>query len=217
MAEKTFVKDMWDTIRQGDLERVVALIDADRERLHMTTVFGTWLHFAASEGQLEIVKYFISQGLDVNARSESDSSGYTPINAAASKGYVEVVRYLLSCGAILDVSRGGQENPLFRAVLNGHTEVVKLLIDSGIDTKIKYNTKTMRNMDALALAYEWGKSEVVKILRPHSLGEPVFWDRKGYCTPVIDDCYIFQGWKDFDLQGNRLGIYNSTAKKRVRD
>ncbi|MBD1922957.1 ankyrin repeat domain-containing protein [Microcoleus sp. FACHB-831] len=217
MAEKTFLKDMWDTIRQGDLERVVALIDADRERLHMTTVFGTWLHFAASEGQLEIVKYFISQGLDVNARSESDSSGYTPINAAASKGYVEVVRYLLSCGAILDVSRGGQENPLFRAVLNGHTEVVKLLIDSGIDTKIKYNTKTMRNMDALALAYEWGQSEVVKILRPYSLGEPVFWDRKGYCTPVIDDCYIFQGWKDFDLQGNRLGIYNSNAKKRVRD
>jgi mevalonate pyrophosphate decarboxylase len=41
MAEKTFIKDMWDTIRQGDLERVVDLIGADRERLHMTTVFGT--------------------------------------------------------------------------------------------------------------------------------------------------------------------------------
>ena len=38
MAGETFVKDMWDTIRQGDLNRVVALIEADRERLHMTTV-----------------------------------------------------------------------------------------------------------------------------------------------------------------------------------
>ena len=217
MAEKTFVKDMWDTIRQGDLEPVVALIEADRERLHMTTVFGTWLHFAASEGKLEIVKYLVSQGLDVNTRSESVSSAYTPINAAASNGQVEVVRYLLSCGAILDVSRGGQENPLFGAVLKGYVEVVKLLIDSGIDTKIKYTGKNMRNMDALALAYEWGQSDIVEILRPYSLGEPVFWDGKGYCTPVIDSHYVMNGWKKFDPQGNRLGRYDSNAKTRIKD
>jgi ankyrin repeat protein len=217
MAEKTFVKDMWDTIRQGDLNRVVALIEADRERLHMTTVFGTWLHFAASHGKLEIVKYLVSQGLDVNARSESGSSGYTPINAAASKGHLEVVRYLLSCGAILDVSRGGQENPLFGAALKGYAEVAKLLIESGIDVKIKYNTKTMKNMDALALAYESGQAEAVKVLRPYSLGEPVFWSRTCYYAPVVDDCYVFQGWKIFDLQGNRLGIYDSNAKTRIKD
>lgn len=188
MAEKTFIKEMWDTIRQGDLDRVMALIEADRERLHMTTVFGTWLHFAASQGKLEIVKYFVSQGLDVNARNETVSSGYTPVNIAASHGHLEVVRYLLSCGAILDTSKGGQENPLFGAVVRGYAEVVKLLIESGIDTKIKYNTKTMRNMDALALAYERGQTDIVEILRPYSLGEPVFWDGKGYCAPIIDDC-----------------------------
>lgn len=217
MVEKTFVKDMWDTIRQGDLVQIVALIDADRERLHMTTVFGTWLHFAASQGQLEIVKYLVSQGLDVNARSETVSSGYTPINVAASDGRVEVVRYLLSCGANLDISRGSRENPLFGAVVGGHAEVVKLLVENGIDTKIKYNTKTMRNMDALALAYELGRTDIVEILRPYSLGEPVFWDGKGYITPVIDDCYVHHGWKKFDLQGNRLGIYDLNAKKRVKD
>jgi ankyrin repeat protein len=216
MAEKTFVKDMLDTISQGNLERVVALIDADRERLHMTTVFGTWLHFAASEGKLEIVKYLVSQGLDVNTRSETVSSRYTPINAAVSDGHLEVVRYLLSCGAILDVSRGGQENPLFGATLKGHAEVVKLLIESGIDTKIKYK-KNRRNMDALALAYEWGQSEVVKILRPYSLGEPVLWDGKGYSVPIIDNNYVWNGWKKFDNQGNRLGIYDSNAKKRIKD
>jgi hypothetical protein len=217
MAGETFVKDMWDTIRQGDLNRVVALIEADRERLHMTTVFGAWLHFAAIHGKLEIVKYLVEQGLDVNTRSESGSSGYTAINAAASKGHLEVVRYLLSCGAILDVSRGGQENPLFRAALKGYAEVAKLLIESGIDAKIKYNGKNMKNMDALALAYESGQGEVVKVLRPYSLGEPVFWLDTDYCTPVVDDCYVFQGWKIFDLQGNRLGIYDSHAQKRVRD
>jgi uncharacterized protein len=217
MAEKTFLKDMLDTIRQEDLDRVVALIEEDKERLHMMTVFGTWLHFAASEGKLEIVKYFVSQGLSVNTHSESVSSSFTPIKAAASEGNTEVVRYLISCGALLDVSRGSRENPLFAAIVGGHTEVVKLLIESGIDTKIKYNSPTMKNMDALALAYELGQNEIVDILRPYSLGEPVFWNRNDYIAPIIDDRYVRQGWKKFDFQGNRLGVYDSHAKTRIRD
>lgn len=217
MAEKTFFKDMLDTIRQGDLERVMTLIEEDRERLHMTTVFGTWLHFAAKHGKLEIVKYFISQGLDVNTHTETVSSLFTPIKAAASEGHLEVVRYLLSCGAILDVNKGSIENPLFGAVVGGHPEVVKLLIESGIDPKIKYNSQTMQNMDALALAYELGQNDIVDILRPYSLGEPVFWNRTDYITPIIDERYVRQGWKKFDLQGNRMGLYDSNAKKRVKD
>jgi uncharacterized protein len=217
MTEKTFVKDMWDTIRQGDLDRVVNLIETDRDHLHLTTVFGTWLHFAAIHGKLEIVKYLVMKGLDINEHSDSTSSGFTPINAAASKGHLEVVQYLLSCGAILDVSRYAKENPLFRATQKGYREVVELLIDSGINTKIKYNTQTMRNMDALALAYEWGQNDIVDLLRPYSLGEPVFYDGKGYIAPIIDDCYVRHGWKKFDIEGNRLGLYDSNAKNRVKD
>jgi ankyrin repeat protein len=216
MTKKTFVKEMLDTIRQGDLERVASLLDANRERLHEMTVFGTWLHFAADEGKLEIVKYLISQGLDVNARSETVSSSYTPINAAASEGHAEVVRYLLSQGAALNTHEP-DENPLFAAITGGNPEVIKLLLESGIDATVKYNGKNMKNMDALAFACEYGKTEIANILRPHSLGEPVSWDGEGYSMPMIDDCYVHQGWKKFDFQGNRLGLYNSNATKRIAD
>ncbi|MFB2923912.1 MULTISPECIES: ankyrin repeat domain-containing protein [Aerosakkonema] len=170
MAEKTLVKEFCDLIRQGDLERLVALIKEDKSRLYMTTVFGTWLHFAASEGKLEIVEYLIAQGLDVNTHCESVSSLFTPIQAAVYSGKANIVRYLLSCGAIIDTNRGSIENILFLASHRGYTEIIQLLIESGIDAKVKYNSDTMKNMDALALAYEYGQEAAVNILRPYSLG-----------------------------------------------
>jgi uncharacterized protein len=218
MTEKTLVKDLWDTIRQEDLERFMFLMEEDRSRLHMVTVFGTWLHHAASCGSLEIVRYLVSQGLDVNKRCENVASLFTPINAAVTSGRRDVVRYLLDCGAKIDTSKGSVENLLFAVAHKGYTEIARLLIDKGIDAKTKYNSDTMKNVDAIALAYEYGQNEMVDLLRPYSLGEPVFWHGgDSYLSPTIDDCYIRQGWKRFDLQGNRLGIYDSHNEIRIGD
>jgi uncharacterized protein len=219
MVEKTLAKEFWDLIRQGDLEGFVALIEEDKSRLYTITIFGTWLHYAAARGQLEIVKYLILQGLDVNAHCESISSLFTPIQAAVSGGNIDVVRYLLSYGAILDTSKGSIENVLFVAAHKGYTEIIQLLLESGIDARIKYNTDTMKNMDALALAYEYGQNKAVDILRPYALSEPVFWHGgpKNYSTPIVDDNYVLQGWIKFDFQGNRIGTFDSHARKRIGD
>jgi uncharacterized protein len=42
-------------------------------------------------------------------------------------------------------------------VTNGYTDIVKLPIDSGIDTMVKYTGENMKNMDALAFAGEYGQ------------------------------------------------------------
>src|SRR5262245_14761134 len=55
-------------------------------------------------------------------------------------------------------------NPLFGAIYGGHTDVARLLIDSGIDTNIKYNGKNMKEMDALAFAREWGRTDIADLL-----------------------------------------------------
>jgi uncharacterized protein len=216
MAEKTFLKDMLDAIRQEDIDKIDNLIEKDKECLYLMTIFGTWLHFSASEGKLQIVKYFIEKGLDVNIYCDEIPSDYTPINAASSNGNTEVVRYLISCGATFDVSTT-IHSPLFSAIQKGHLEVVKLLIENGIDAKIKYNSKTMKNMDALAFAYERGQTDIITILRPYSLGEPTFWDGKGYVSPAVDNYYIMSGWREFDLQGNRLGIYKYNPTIKIKD
>ncbi len=63
----------------------------------------------------------------------------------------------------MDVSEP-ERNPLFGAIYGGHTDVAKFLINSGIDTQVKYTGPNMKNMDALAFVNEWGRTEIADLL-----------------------------------------------------
>ncbi len=158
---KNIARDIFAAIKLGDADKVEAIIAPDNSRLEMITPYGTWLNFAAVIGKLEIIKRLVSLGADVN--SKSPVSGGGAINQAASFGHIDIVRYLLSCGAELGVSEP-ERNPLFGAIQGGHTAIAKLLIDSGIDTQIKYTGESMKGMDALAFAREWGRSDIAELL-----------------------------------------------------
>ena len=129
----------------------------------METPFGTWLHMASAHGQLEIVKWLVSQGIDLD--SVGGIGDRRAIDEAASVGNVDVVKFLIEVGATLDVSHSVR-NPLFAAITGGrsdaHTAAAKLLIDSGIDTTVRY--PNLDNMNALEYAREWGRSEIVSLL-----------------------------------------------------
>jgi ankyrin repeat protein len=161
MDDKQIAKEIRVAIKQGDIEKVVTLVGADKARLEMMTPFGTWLHVAASHGKLEIVKRLVALGANVNATG--GIAGGSPINEAASEGHLEVVKHLLSCGATMDVSEP-ERNPLFSAIYGGHPAIVKLLIENGIDTSVKYSGKWMSNMDALAFAKERGQLQIANML-----------------------------------------------------
>ncbi|MCZ7647444.1 MAG: ankyrin repeat domain-containing protein [Planctomycetota bacterium] len=154
-------KEMRTAIKQGDLKKIRALLSTDKKRLSLMTPFGTWLHVAASFGKLEIVKYLISCGMNINAYG--GTAGGSALHRAASDGHIDVVEYLIACGATLDVSEP-ERNPLFGAIHNGHTEIAKLLIESGIDTRVKYTGESMKDMDALAFANEWGRKDIAELL-----------------------------------------------------
>jgi uncharacterized protein len=53
---------------------------------------------------------------------------------------------------------------LFSAIHNGHTEIAKILINAGIDTKIKYTGQSMKNMGALEFARERGHPDTIKYI-----------------------------------------------------
>ncbi len=148
-------------IKTGNLAKVKELLEGKSERLHVMTPFGTWLHVAAAHGQLEIISFLIAQGIDIN-RNGGILEG-SALNEASSKGHVDIVRLLLDSGAAMDTS-ASVLNPLFGAVYGRSLQVVKLLIDRGIDHSVKYTSKTMKNMDALAFARERGETEIAKYL-----------------------------------------------------
>lgn len=58
----------------------------------------TALHYAATKGHLDVVKYLISNDADVDADSPSNA---TPLMMAARYGHIHVVKYLLDHGADL--------------------------------------------------------------------------------------------------------------------
>ncbi|PGU07266.1 MULTISPECIES: suppressor of fused domain protein [Bacillus cereus group] len=154
-------KEIRSAIKSGNLEKVVELIGSNIEVLHMITPFGTWLHVAASRGELNIVKKLIELGLNVNALGGVYGGG--ALNEAASRGHISVVKYLLACGAELDIS-DPIKNPLFGAISNGYPDIAKLLIESGIDVEVKYSGESIKGMDALAFAREQGQVEIVKVI-----------------------------------------------------
>ena len=163
MERSTILKSIRDAIKCGDVSEVRRLIGLQPDLLEETTVFGTWLHAAASAGNLEIVRQLNQLGLDLNKRG--GVSGGTAINEAAEEGHLAVVEYLLDHGAELSVDEP-ERNPLFAAIHGGHTAVAKLLIDRGIDTTIKYTGDSMKEMDALAYAREWGRKDIAALLCP---------------------------------------------------
>ena len=168
VQKKELIKEIRTAIKQNHVESVVELIGSDNEILNMVTPFGTWLHDAATHGRLEIVKRLVGLGIDINRRAGVFDGG--ALNEAASDGQLEIVSYLLSCGAELDVSESTR-NPLFGAIQGGHVEIAKLLIENGIDIHVKYTGQSMKNMDALAFAHEYGRKEIVDLLDPNNKEE----------------------------------------------
>ncbi len=167
MSEQEFMMSIHRAIKQGNLPEVIDLMAEEYALLRMRTPFGTWLQDAATYGKLDIVRWLLAQGLDINAYDDSNES--PPLTLAASEGHVEVVRLLIEAGAKLEVSNSVR-NPLFAAITGDltttQTNVAKLLIDAGIDVSLRY--PGLDNMDALDYAKEWGRSEIVDLLKSPS-------------------------------------------------
>lgn len=148
-------------MKVGDTQRVRDLFAAHPDMLAQETPFGSWLHVAASFGRTEIIAHLLHLGVDIN-RLGGILEG-SAMNEAAGDGRFEVVRQLLDAGAELDTS-ASVRNPLFSAIYGGSMEIVKLLIERGIDYRVSYTGKSMKNMDAEAFARERGQTKIADYL-----------------------------------------------------
>ena len=83
-----------------------------------------WLLNAASEeGELDLVKYAISNGASVTSFNNG------ALRKAAARGYLDMVKFLVENGANIHL------NILPYAAQNGHLEVVKYLVENGVNAK----------------------------------------------------------------------------------
>ena len=171
----------------GELEVVKYLVEngADIEAIEQDG--WTALTCAASEGNLEVVKYLVEKGAKIEV---GDADGDTALMVAVGNGELEVVKYLVSVGANLEVENNDGWNLLFnaseksmadflfdcgvdvkhvakegetalmKAVRDGYSEVVEMMLEHGADIGHQDN----KGWNALMVAANNGRRDMIKIL-----------------------------------------------------
>jgi hypothetical protein len=86
----------------------------------------TPLLIASMYGQVEMVRFLLGLGADMQATTNSTHAGtVNALELAAMHGHADVVRALLQAGA--DPTWGNGATPLHWAAMSGHVEVIKVL------------------------------------------------------------------------------------------
>ena len=116
----------------------------------------TPLDYAAMHGYLEIVKYFIEKGSDL----DGDNRDLTPLHWATVCGQLEVVKHFID-NKYWEVDKLSGEGgaPLHYAVTNGCLDIVKYLIEKGADVNLQDESS-----GPLHFAIEENRLDIVKYL-----------------------------------------------------
>jgi ankyrin repeat protein len=120
-----------DAVKNDDLARLQELVEAG-EDLNAEDIFGTALHLAALNNNVDAARLLIDAGTDVNLPQRGGGQ-QTALYIAAQRGSVEVVTILIEAGADVEARSEYGFTPLHGAASADQVDVVKLLIEAGAD------------------------------------------------------------------------------------
>ena len=106
------------------------------------------LHLAAECGSLEIVKFLIGLGVNLNAE---DNSGETPLYLAAKSGSVKAAYQLIASGARIDIASKDGNLAIHAAAMGGHARIVEQLIDREISQEAPDMVNETKNTECMPL------------------------------------------------------------------
>ena len=160
-------EEIKNVIQSGDLARLQALAAKTPGLLRFKDERGrTLLHGAAAAGQMDIARWLIERGAEVDARTAQIS---TPLMYAALAGKGDMARLLISKGADLG-ARDGYQRTAFILVgrETGDADMAAILLDAGADI----NAVDRFNDSALSLAAWRGFPSLVDLLLERGAGLP---------------------------------------------
>ncbi|WP_338405958.1 ankyrin repeat domain-containing protein [Wolbachia endosymbiont (group A) of Longitarsus flavicornis] len=117
-------------VQDGNLNEAEGLVSRNAN-VNTTDIYSwTPLHWAAFEDRLEIARFLIKKGADINA-ADKGPYGKKPVHVAIENNSKDIIGFLLSKGvSINDTDKQGY-TPLHYAAWRGRLEIAELLVDKG--------------------------------------------------------------------------------------
>lgn len=140
----------------GDIAQATTWLDAGLPPDFMGSRIGSGLMIGAWEGNIDLMRLFISRGADINGMN---GNGESPIVFAAWRGNLEAVKWLLERGANINAPRR-QWSALHYAVFAGHTEVADYLMAQGADI----DAQSTNGSTVVMMAIYEGREELARKL-----------------------------------------------------
>lgn len=167
----------------------------------------TAIHSAAASGNLELLKYFLNLGVDVNHFELNKKSA---LGEAARQGNFEMVDYLLEQGAEVNLQYGQQNTALIDAVNYMEMDMAWYLIENGADIHIENHTGTsaldyMRNYQDSGIDFP---SELEALLKEE---EPISWTP--FDISVYEPYAIFTRDEETSVYGLRINLVSGYNKQ----
>ena len=161
------------TLELGDLAQAQAWLDAGLAPDFMGSRIGSGLMIGAWEGNIDMMRLFISRGANIN---RMNGNGETAIILAAWRGQLEAVKWLVERGARINAP-ARQWSPLHYAVFAGHREVADYLMDQGADI----NALSTNGSSVLMMAIYEGREGLAQLLIETACGAR---ERGGAARPL---------------------------------
>jgi hypothetical protein len=159
--------DIFEAARQGRLDRVQALLEADPEVVNARDGSSyTAMHWAAIRAQWGVFEHLARAGSDPNAVG---GDGGTPLHWAAHHDRPDMVLLLLERGADVLLPNQWGRTPLHTAARRGCVRVAELLLDNGADP----NAQTREGWTTLNVAYRSGHPDLVELLLSRGASEAI--------------------------------------------
>jgi len=124
------IEKQYNACKQGDIESFVLSRNFVTHMSYYNQDGLTFIHSAALNGQIEMVKYLIQNGAGINIKS---LDGQTPMCYACKEGHLAIVEYLANQGADLNVKDTIGNRPICIAGKLGYIDIVEFLIQEGAD------------------------------------------------------------------------------------
>lgn len=158
LSDQKQIDILWLTTVNNDLENLKWQAKKIKN-INMESTDGSLPFFAAcSHGNLEAIKIFIENHVDINKKTQNNF--HTPMVLACALKDLQIIQFLIDHGAKINEPSSTGQTPLGAACRRGFLENVQFLLDKGalIDQKALYGHTP------IDIAANFGHSEIVDLL-----------------------------------------------------